>query len=137
MSPLDVELIGSNLCRPLSAAGLPGKILLAASLQSFRRDPIAPFTPAVLLKDGDTLEEYGISAVIRQLPGHTRGSLGIDVGGKSLLVGDALMHMLYPSLSLIYEDKEAMLRSAEKISALGEREIYFGHGGSVRNRHWI
>lgn len=137
MSPLDVELIGSNLLRPLCAAGLPGKILLAASLRSFQRDPITPFTPSVLLEDGDTLKEYGISAVIRRLPGHTRGSIGIDVGGESFLVGDALMHMLYPSLSLIYEDKESMLQSAEKIGALGEREICFGHGRPARNRRWV
>ena len=47
------------------------------------------------------------------------------------------MNMFYPSVSLLYHDKEVMLKSAEKISKLGERTIYFGHGKPLSNRIWV
>ena len=92
------------------------------------------FTPDVCLKDGDSLEDYGIQAKVIGLPGHTQGSIGIDIMEKDLIVGDALMNMLYPTVSMLYNDKNAMLQSVDKISRLGERQIYFGHGRPKENR---
>ncbi len=70
------------------------------------------------------------------LPGHTRGSIGIDLDEKAVIVGDALMNMFYPGLSLVYWNRAEMLKSADKISALGARKVYFGHGSPVENRAW-
>jgi len=55
---------------------------------------------------------------------------------KDVIVGDALMNMFYPGLSLVYWDRAEMLKSADKISALGARKVYFGHGSPVENRAW-
>jgi len=52
-------------------------------------------------------------------------------------VGDALMNIFYPTVSMLYNDKKIMLDSAKKITGLGERIIYFGHGKPVRNRVWV
>lgn len=136
MSREDLDLIKDNMAQSLRSRGLLGKAVLAASLRSFRKDKIPPFTPTVFFKEGDTLEQYGVDASIVSLPGHTKGSIGIDAAGGFFIVGDALMNMVYPSLSMLYYDKEAMLRSAEKISRLGERIIYFGHGKPMKNRKW-
>ncbi len=77
----------------------------------------------IFLKDGDSLSDYGVNASIIALPGHTDGSIGIDVENKGLIVGDALMNMFYPTVSMLFHDKSEMLDSARKISRLGNRII--------------
>ena len=42
----------------------------------------------------DSLESYGVMASVLELPGHTEGSIALDVEGKSIIVGDALMPTL-------------------------------------------
>ena len=136
MHKADIGLLNDNASQPLDSKGLLGKIVLNASLRSFRNEKIPPFTPEVLLDEGDSLEEYGISAKILHLPGHTDGSIAVDVGSKHLFVGDALMNMFYPTTSMIFRNKAEMLKSAERISSLGSRMIYFGHGKPMPNRSW-
>lgn len=137
MHRADIGLLADNFSQPLSSKGLLGKIVLNASLKSFGSEKIPAFTPDVLLDEGDTLDEYGVSAQILRLPGHTDGSIGVDVGGEHLFVGDALMNMFYPTTSMIFHNREEMLKSAERISALGKRTVYFGHGKPVDNRNWV
>lgn len=137
MCKADLGLINNNMAQELEAKSILGKIVLSASLKSFREEKFPSFTPTVFLSDGDTLNDYGISAKILSVPGHTDGSIAIDVAEKHLIVGDALMNMFYPSLSMLYHDKISMLQSAERISKLGERTIYFGHGKPLNNRVWV
>ena len=137
MNERDCNLIASNTNQELTAESFLGKIVLSVSLKDFSRRAMQGFMPKVLLNDGDNLADYGINAKVISLPGHTDGSIGIDVDDKFLIVGDALMNMFYPTVSMLYNNKKAMLESAEKISALGRRTIYFGHGKPVQNRQWI
>lgn len=95
------------------------------------------FQPEILLKDEDSLSDYGIDGRIVSLPGHTNGSIGIDVDNSCLIVGDALMNMFYPTVSMLFHDKNQMLESARKISEMGDRTIYFGHGKPVANKRWV
>lgn len=136
MHRADFGLLADNFSQSLSSKGVLGKIVLNASLKSFGDEKIPAFTPDVYLDEGDTLDEYGVHALILHLPGHTDGSIGVDAGGEHLFVGDALMNMFYPTTSMIFHNKEEMLKSAERISALGKRTIYFGHGKPVDNRNW-
>lgn len=133
----DCDLILSNLNQSLSAVTILGKVVLSASLKEFSARPIPRFKPSILLQDGDSLSDYGIEAQILGLPGHTNGSIGVDLDHKHLIVGDALMNMFYPTVSMLYHDKQKMLKSAEKISGVGSRTIYFGHGKPVPNRQWV
>ena len=137
MAEEDVELLTDNLVQPLKSRGLFGKLLLSISLRSMDRDLIESFTPAVLLKDGASLQDYGIDATILSLPGHTKGSIGVDAGEAGVIVGDALMNFLSPTVSLLYHDKQALLQSAQTLSALGPRQVYFGHGKPAANRSWV
>lgn len=136
MNERDRNLIPSNANQALSAETLLGKAVLSASLRAFSVRAMPEFTPDILLKDGDSLTNYGISADIIALPGHTDGSIGLDVDHAHLIVGDALMNMLYPTVSMLYHNKKEMLESAAKIGRLGVRKLYFGHGGPVPNRQW-
>lgn len=136
MSEYDRNLISSNHAQSLSANTFLGKIVLSASQKEFSARPIPVFRPDIFLRDGDDLLPYGLHARIIALPGHTDGSIGVDAAEAGLIVGDALMNMFFPTVSMLYHDREQMIKSAKKISALGERTIYFGHGKPVKNRHW-
>lgn len=137
MNEKDSDLIRSNTNQGLAARTLLGKIVLSASLKDFSRRTMQKFKPNLLLDDGDSLADYGINASIIALPGHTNGSIGIDVDNKHLIVGDALMNMFYPTVSMLFHSENDMLESAGKISRLGDRTIYFGHGKPVPNKQWI
>lgn len=137
MSEKDRNLIPDNRVQPLSAKTCLGKMVLSISLSSFEKDTLEAFEPTVYLKAGDDLREYGIDAKIIELPGHTDGSIGLEIDGDKLFVGDALMNMFYPTVSMLYTDEREMLASAEYISGLGKKTIYFGHGKPKQNRKWI
>lgn len=137
MNEKDCGLIKNNKNQSLYATTLLGKIVLSVSLSSVLLKPMQEFMPSVLLHDGDSLSEYGIDARIIELPGHTDGSIGIDIDDKHLIVGDALMNMFYPTVSMLFHNQDEMLKSAGKISSIGDRTIYFGHGKPVNNREWV
>lgn len=137
MNEKDYGLIKNNKNQSLYATTLLGKIVLSVSLSSVLLKPMQEFMPSVLLHDGDSLSEYGIDARIIELPGHTDGSIGIDIDDKHLIVGDALMNMFYPTVSMLFHNQDEMLKSAGKISSIGDRTIYFGHGKPVNNRKWV
>lgn len=137
MSEKDIDLIKQNSAQKLFAETFFGKIVLSVSLKDSSSRPISEFNPDILLKDGDCLTDYGIDARIVSLSGHTEGSIGVDVEKRDLIVGDALMNMFYPTVSMLYHDKGKMLASAEKIGEMGKRTIYFGHGRPLANRLWI
>ena len=132
----DYGLIKDNLSEPMSAHNLLGKVILKLSQKSFEVDKAEPFEPGLFLNDGDSLNEYGVSATVIELPGHTKGSIGIKVGDTDIIVGDALMNMLYPTKSPLYGDRGRMEQSAARISSLGDATIHFGHGKPVKNRNW-
>lgn len=138
MHRADLDLLEDNMGQALSAHTILGRIIRSASIKSFQSsDGIPAFTPAVFLDEGDSLEQYGFSAKVVGLPGHTNGSIGLDVNGTDLIVGDALMNMFYPTVSMLYHNRDIMLESAAKIEGLGVRTIHFGHGKPVQNRKWI
>ena len=132
----DLNLIKDNFMEPLRFRGMLGMAVAEVTAKSSETDRIPEFTPEIFINEGDWLKDYGINARIMGLPGHTRGSIGIDLDEKAVIVGDALMNMFYPGLSLVYWDRAEMLKSADKISALGARKVYFGHGSPVENRAW-
>lgn len=137
MNEKDCDLIGSNANQELFAETFLGKIVLSASLRDFSARPMRAFRPDIQLRDGDRLSDFGMNASIVSLPGHTNGSIGIDVDDKYLIVGDALMNMFYPTVSMLYHDKSEMVESARKITQIGDRTIYFGHGKPMHNKRWI
>ena len=132
----DMDLIPDNRKQSLLAKTLLGKIVLSVSLSSFEMDSLEVFDPIIYLKNGDDLGEYGIAAKVVELPGHTKGSIGIEIE-DNLFVGDALMNMFYPTVSMLYVDEQEMLSSAKHISELGDKTIYFGQGNTKRNRNSV
>lgn len=60
----------------------------------------------------------------------------INCGKAGVIIGDALMNMFYPTISILYGNRGLVLQSAQKITKLGDVPIYFGHGKCVKNREW-
>ena len=85
------------------------------------------------VQDGDDLSAYGVKAKVMALPGHTKGSIGLDVAGKYLFVGDELDNWVKPGIGHLYYDKEEIKRSAERVRSLGDRIICYGHGKPTKN----
>jgi glyoxylase-like metal-dependent hydrolase (beta-lactamase superfamily II) len=129
----DYESIKSKTQECMSAHKALGKLML--KMIGMMNSAVDCFENPIFLKDGDTLEAYGVDTEVVGLPGHTRGSIGLRVG-EGLIVGDALMSMFSPGRPMFYINREDMEKSAEKISASGAKTIYFGHGKPTENRKW-
>jgi glyoxylase-like metal-dependent hydrolase (beta-lactamase superfamily II) len=132
----DEELFESYDKQPMESYGAVGRVVLGLSLKVLRNTPVKRPENLVFVGDGDDLSEYGFDAKVIELPGHTLGSIGVDVEGKHLLVGDALDNWIRPGIAHLFHDREAARKSAGKIGALGDRTIYYGHGKPTQNRSW-
>lgn len=137
MHEKDIPLLKNNLCREMKSQGIFGNLVRFFSVMSSKSAKIDYFKPAIFLKEGDSLHDFGIDAEVIELPGHTAGSIGLKVGEDTFLVGDALMHMMKAGPSLLFEEHEQMLESVRKIQNMGNMKIYFGHGKMVPNQKWV
>lgn len=137
MHEKDIPLLKDNLCREMKAQGILGNIVRFFSVMSAKSAQTDDFKPDILLKEGDSLRDFGIDAKVVELPGHTAGSIGLQVGEDILLVGDALMHMMKAGPTLLYEEYDQMVESVRKIQSMGDMKIYFGHGEMVQNQKWM
>lgn len=124
----DEELIFDHTLQPLKSSGLFGKAMETVSNWSMENLLCPMFIPSLLLKEGDTLNEFGVNAKIISLPGHTDGSIGIDIAERYLFIGDAMMNFACPKAPAVYTNKDKASISIEKIKSLGDRKIFFGHG---------
>ena len=130
---LDEELFESFDKQPIKPKGIVGRVVLGLSLKVLRNTKITRPEKVVYLTDGDDISSYGINAKIISLPGHTKGSIGVDVEWEHLFVGDELDNWVKPGVGHLYNDLDAIEKSAEKIRALGSRTIYYGHGNPSKN----
>ncbi len=124
----DEELFESFDKQPLKSYGLVGRVVLGISLKVLRNTKVERPENLIYIADGDDLSSYGINAKIVELPGHTLGSIGVDVDEKHLFVGDELDNWITPGVGHLYTDFDAIKKSADKIRSLGERIVYYGHG---------
>ena len=109
----------------------------AAFLSQALHCPIAMHKADLPLLADNMVQPLSASSILgRIVLFFSDGSIGLDVGQRDLIVGDALMNMFYPTVSMLYHSQETMLNSVEKIEKLGTRTIHFGHGNSVQNRKW-
>ena len=130
----DTELFESFDKQPMMSYGIVGKVVLGMSLKVLRNTVVNKPANTFFIKEGDSLSEYGIDAQIIELPGHTKGSIGVDVAGGKLIVGDALDNWISPATGHLYNDLDALKKSAGKIMSLGPGTLYYGHGKPTDNK---
>ena len=129
----DEELFVSFDKQPLKSYGLVGCVVLGLSLKVLRNTKVERPENLIYVVDGDDLSSYGINAKVLELPGHTLGSIGVDVEEKHLFVGDELDNWIKPGLGHLYTDFAAIKKSADIIKNLGQRTVYYGHGKPTEN----
>ena len=84
--------------------------------------------PDVLLHEGDTVCEVGMTFSVLHTPGHTEGSVCYRAG-DALFAGDTLFYGSYGRTDLPGGDEEKMRDSLARLLALEEHLlVYPGHG---------
>ena len=115
--------------QPLYSYGLVGFVVLKASLKVLSQTKVTRPENHFFVKEGDTLAEYGFPDIkVTELPGHSKGSIGLLVADEAVLVGDALDNWIKPGMGHLYTDLEAEKKTVEKIRSFGKCTYYYGHG---------
>jgi glyoxylase-like metal-dependent hydrolase (beta-lactamase superfamily II) len=80
------------------------------------------------IKDGYDLSDYGFEAKVLYIPGHSKGSIGIQTADGELFCGDLLENTDKPVLNSIIDNSEEANTSVEKLKSLEINTVYPGHG---------
>ncbi|MCZ8520233.1 MULTISPECIES: MBL fold metallo-hydrolase [Paenibacillus] len=106
-------------------------------------EPYIAFEPDILLtKHGDIdLGRYGIPGTVRHTPGHTAGSLSLELASNEALVGDLLAsgillggivrtkHAIRPPFE---DDPHSVARELNRMLDSGIETFHMGHGGPLK-----
>ena len=118
----------------------------ARMLRRFASDPnYEAFVPDILVDDELDLGRFGIAGTVRQAPGHTPGSLVIELrDGRAfigdLVVGGWLMGQLWPSRATEHPFQADRARNLARIRELLDRPLhtfFTGHGGPVARQSLV
>ena len=105
-------------------------------------EPYKGFVPDILLSKDDTMDisRYGIPGTIKHTPGHTAGSISVEISTKDALVGDLIAsgillggivrtdHAKRPP----FEDNPHSVGLAlQQLLDSGMERFYMGHGGPL------
>lgn len=105
-------------------------------------EPYAPFTPDLLPSDGETIDlrSFGIEGRALHTPGHTSGSVSLELEGGDALVGDLLAsgillgglvrkgHAIRPPFE---DDPRAVAIELHRLVDAGAQRFHLGHGGPL------
>jgi hydroxyacylglutathione hydrolase len=127
--------------RPMTfcATGWFGRAFLRTGLI---RRPYVPFTPDMLLKNGEVLDlgQFGIQGEVRHTPGHTCGSMSVCLDQGDAMVGDLISSgILLGGLARTgkakrppFEDNpHVVARQLECMLETGSQRFFMGHGGPL------
>lgn len=106
------------------------------------RRPYAPFTPDLLLQDGESLDlrPYGLSGRVQHTPGHTAGSISLQLAGGDAMVGDLLASgVMLGGLVRTgrakrppFEDNPHQVADElQRLVDAGAQRFHMGHGGPL------
>ncbi|MCW4052489.1 MAG: MBL fold metallo-hydrolase [Candidatus Bathyarchaeota archaeon] len=86
------------------------------------------FKPDLYIDKGDDFYGYGFDAKVLDIPGHSKGSIGILTGSGDLFCGDLLANVDKPEIWSIIDDSFAAQASVRKLKRLRIKTVYPGHG---------
>ena len=94
----------------------------------FRLNKSDRFKPDLYIDERYDLSEFGFEAQVLEIPGHSRGSIGILTTGGELFCGDLLANIGKPDIWSIIDDLDAAHASVEKLKISQVSIVYPGHG---------
>ena len=121
------------------ATGWFGRLFLRMGLIL---QPYVPFTPDRLLQDGETMDlaHYGLMGWVRHTPGHTAGSVSVQLACGDAMVGDllasgillgGLVHTGHAMRPPFEDDPHAVAAALQGMVDAGLQRFYMGHGGPL------
>lgn len=125
----DDEIFNSYNAQPLSSYGIVGFVVLKMSLKALRNTKVNRPENHFYIEEGDTFADYGFPDIrVVELPGHTKGSIGLLIQDHAVLVGDALDNWIWPGVGHLYYDRDILRKTSDRIRSFGPRQIFYGHG---------
>lgn len=136
----DLDFYLQKRAMTFCATGWFGRAFLRTGLI---RRPYVPFTPDLLLQDGEylALNRFGIDGAVRHTPGHTCGSISVQLGGGDAMVGDLISSgILLGGIARtgkakrppFEDDPHAVADQLEGLLAAGSQRFFMGHGGPLQ-----
>lgn len=121
------------------ATGLFGRMFLRSGLMY---EPYDKFMPDILLRDSESvsLREWGIEGAVHHSPGHTAGSVTVQLEGQQMLVGDLIASGLllggiaftgYAKSPPFEDDPKMVAKQLRDMLEKGGKDFYMGHGGPL------
>jgi hydroxyacylglutathione hydrolase len=83
------------------------------------------FKPDLYLEDGQDLSGFGLNSTVLNLPGHSKGSIGILTASGDLFCGDLIYN--YPGFRFV-DDIGEHQNSMDRLKGLKIQTVYPGHG---------
>lgn len=122
--------------------GCFGRLFLKTPLMD---EPYQSFVPDILHSNKDALDlsRYGIPGSVKHTPGHTAGSISVELTTKEALVGDliasgillgGLVRTGHPIRPPFEDDPRAVGVALQHLLDLGMERFYMGHGGPLGAR---
>lgn len=135
----DMQHYSGEVPMTLCPTGWAGRLFLRTPVP---RQPYTSFTPDIVMTDNDVLalDEYGISGYVGHTPGHTAGSISIQLSSKDALVGDLLasgillggmlrkQHAIRPPFE---DDPYTVGKTLHRLLDAGMERFHLGHGGPL------
>ncbi|TAJ83123.1 MAG: MBL fold metallo-hydrolase [Gallionellaceae bacterium] len=105
--------------------------------------PYTPFKPDFLLTNDEVMDinRYGIHGFVKHTPGHTAGSITVELNTMDAMVGDLVAsgiliggivrtkHAIRPPFE---DDPHAVAAQLQRLIDSGMERFYMGHGGPLK-----
>ncbi len=94
----------------------------------FRLSKSDRFKPDLCIDEGYDFSGYRFDAKVLDIPGHSKGSIGILTASGDLYCGDLLVNTDKPAKNTLIDDSVELDASVEKLKTLKIKTVYPGHG---------
>lgn len=111
----------------------------ARLLRPFVDRPFTGFKPDIEVSGRLDLTPYGVAGVVNSAPGHTPGTLLVELPGGDAFVGDLMlggylggaMMADKPDTHYFHDDQSAAERRICEVLDRGAKRLFLGHGGPI------
>jgi glyoxylase-like metal-dependent hydrolase (beta-lactamase superfamily II) len=135
----DVQYYAGEKQMTYCSTGWPGSIFLKTPIP---HEPYSAFKPDILLSNATAfdLDRYGVPGTIKHSPGHTTGSISLELESKDALVGDLVASgILIGGITRkgrairppFEDDPQAVAFELKRLLEAGFERFYMGHGGPL------
>ena len=119
---------------PIKPINLFGKLLML-----FMKDGYQPAKIDILIDDDFDLHPYGVEGKVIMTPGHTPGSISVQLDTGEIIAGDllgggrlvGLFQPERPRYHHWYQDMHSAEKSIARVMATSPKRLYVGHGGPL------